>query len=194
MFFPDDIPIIQKDESSSGVDIPKSLTSISEEKEEVGFSLRGSSLRSKDAVAKNLQKLGIGKKFKDKDGKTSSKVNLSSNTGNEKKQSALLQLSNLKEKVSIKSSTIQNGDYVTAEVNGHSPLSLGRMKLIENGPVGDAAGDSMSEGIGIKSSLESQSGFMSDNLDTPSPNDSCMGLFSTSKSIEEKTFTRVSSV
>ncbi|KAK6625192.1 hypothetical protein RUM43_005483 [Polyplax serrata] len=189
----DDIPIIQKDESEggAGADVSKPLTSITEEKEDTKFSLRGNSGRSKETVSKNLQKLVTGKKFKEKDkeGKSSSKSSLvaTGTSANNRKQSGLLQLSTFKEKVSLKSGGSEKGDFgVTETVNGHSP-SFGRVKAAENGPGGEASGEEISESLGCQSSLNS------DNLDTPSSTD-VVGFFGTPKNSDEKPFTRVSSV
>lgn len=65
-FFLDDIPIVSGSETNSTVD-GNQLVAITEEKEEeTNFTPRAASLRGKDAVTKNLQKLGIGKKPKTK--------------------------------------------------------------------------------------------------------------------------------
>ncbi|KAL0272399.1 UNVERIFIED_CONTAM: hypothetical protein PYX00_005382 [Menopon gallinae] len=131
----DDIPIIPKDESAGGGE-GKNLTSISEEKEEdPGLSQRGSSLRGKDAVTKNLQKLGIGKKFKES--KSGKSTGSGAKDAPEKRQS--IQLSSLKEKVSLKSPVVQNGEYSQSE--GDSPMLLKKKGSVENGPSVD--GDNM---------------------------------------------------
>lgn len=168
--------------------------SISEEKEEdsTGFATRGSSLRGRDAVTKNLQKLGIGKKSKDKDGKNSSKMGLSSKEVSEKRQS--LQFSNFKEKVSLKSPHVQNGDAAEGG-DGHSPLSSSRKKTsLENGPILEANGG-MSD-----VTLKSTSGFLTepgDSLDSVPLDEDVMRLDSSpssNKKLEDKPFMQVSSV
>ena len=177
--------------------------SISEEKEEeTGFAPRGNSLRGKDAVTKNLQKLGIGKKSKDKEGKSASKENPSgkSKEGAEKRQS--LQLTNFKEKVSLKSPLVQNGDSID-KGETYSPLGLGRKKpSVENGPVQEVANGSISEGVSLKSSsgfvTESQSILTTgDSLDSvPLDEDVlCLDSSPTShKKLDDKPFMQVSSV
>lgn len=62
--FADDIPIVSGVDSNTAID-GNQLVSITEEKEEeTNFTPRAASIRGKDAVTKNLQKLGIGKKPK----------------------------------------------------------------------------------------------------------------------------------
>lgn len=176
--------------------------SISEEKEEeAGFAPRGSSLRGKDTVTKNLQKLGIGKKFKDKEGKLVSKVFASDKgkeTGGEKRQS--LQLTSFKEKVSLKSPHVQNGDSVEKN-DSHSPLAISRKKSsMENGPLQEVANGSISE-ASLKSSsgfiTETQSILTSDSVDSVPLDDDVMCLDSSPtshKKLDDKPFMQVSSV
>lgn len=200
--FTDDIPIISHDEGGPGGDA-KPLMSISEEKEEeAGFAPRGSSLRGKDAVTKNLQKLGIGKKSKDKEGKlalrgfTSDK---SKEAGGEKRQS--LQLTSFKEKVSLKSPHSQNGDSIEKN-DSHSPLALSRKKSsMENGPIQEVTNGSISEGVSLKSSsgfiTETQSILTSDSIDSVPLDDDVMCLDSSPtshKKLDDKPFMQVSSV
>lgn len=141
--FSDDIPIIPKDESGGGTE-GKNLTSITEEKEEEpGLSQRGSSLRGKDAVTKNLQKLGIGKKFKD--GKAGKSTGSNAKEAPEKRQS--LQLTGFKDKVSLKSPNVQNGDY--GQLEGESPMLFKKKGSMENGPAavdGDSVAGYVNEG------------------------------------------------
>ena len=174
--------------------------SISEEKEEeAGFAPRGSSLRGKDAVTKNLQKLGIGKKF-GKEGKSASKGSASGNVKDgEKRQS--LQLTSFKEKVSLKLPHVQNGDGVE-KGDGHSPLALIRKKpSMENGPISEVANGSISEGVSLKSSsgfiTETQSILTTDSMDSVPLDDDvlCLDSSPTShKKLDDKPFMQVSSV
>jgi len=67
-FFLDDIPMKPGDEANISTELHH-LNSISEDTEEApptNFTPRSASIRGKEAMAKNLQKLGIGKKQKNK--------------------------------------------------------------------------------------------------------------------------------
>lgn len=122
-----------------------------------------------------------------------SKTNTVANSSSERKLSTSLQISNFMEKVSLKSPVIQNGDSGTAESNGHSPNS-GRKRNPENSAAAEISNGNVVDGITPKSSLlESSTDFISDDLDSPSSTDDVIPLGS-SKNIEEKPVTRVSSV
>ena len=160
--------------------------------------MRGSSGRSKNAMAKNLQKLGIGKKLKDRDSKTSSKslTGMSNSGPDNNKKTTTVHSSSIKEKLTQKSSErLQNGDFSIPDGSSHN--SVGQKKTIENGSVTEETGDGGKDNEGGDVNYEYQPGLLSDTVDNHTPsssNEETIGLFGTIKNTEEKPFTRVSSV